>query len=244
MGVAPMKARPLPEARGDETDSQASNPAEVRGRPAKRSMRAAIVAALRDALRRPLAPHRLLYLALRDELTGLYNRRAFRTLASESLRLAHRQQCPLLLFFADVDGLKRINDRFGHGEGDRALSRAAAAFKATFAEKSDIAARLGGDEFVALAVEEPGRGEQDLYRKLHAAMSARGARERRYTLSFSVGVARFVPNQTRSLNELMGQADEMLYRHKRALASCGAPAGADNATSAAGSYAVTAPTPT
>lgn len=213
-----------------------------RALPARYSVRASIVRTVRDALQHQRLQERLLFFALRDELTGLYNRRAFRMLASQSLRLARRQERRLLLFFADVDGLKCINDRFGHGEGDRALTRAAAAFKATFAEKSDIAARLGGDEFVALVLEEPRRGELDLCRRLEAGVTARGAREHRYALSLSVGVARFDPGEARSLSDLMGQADEILYRRKRALAAKAAPAATDPQPLPTGPLAVSAPT--
>jgi diguanylate cyclase (GGDEF)-like protein len=232
----------LPNLRSDDVILQAGKTAGGRGAPAKASVGATIMTAVRDALRCQRVQDKLLHLALRDELTDLYNRRAFRMLASQSLRLAHRQQRPLLLFFADVDGLKRINDRFGHREGDRALSRAAAAFKATFGQQSDIAARLGGDEFVALVVEEPRRVEPDLCRKLHAAVTARGARERRYALSLSVGVARFDPDAALSLSDLMGQADEILYTRKRMLAANGAPAAADRAPLPAAPLAVSAPT--
>jgi two-component system cell cycle response regulator len=171
--------------------------------------------AIRYARRRQRVQEELLYLALRDDLTGLYNRRAFRALASQSLRSAHRLQRQVLVFFADLDGLKRINDRFGHSEGDRALSRAAAGLKAIFSNKSDIVARLGGDEFVALVIEEDGRRADDLCRRLRQSVAALGAGESRYALNLSVGVARSVSERPRSLSELMAQADAALYRDKR-----------------------------
>jgi two-component system, cell cycle response regulator len=175
----------------------------------------AMVKAIRYARRRQRVQEELLYLALRDELTGLYNRRAFRVLARRSLRSAHRLQRQVLVFFADLDGLKRINDRFGHGEGDRALSRAAAGFKATFNNESDIVARLGGDEFIALVIEEDGRRADDLCRHLRQSVTARGAGESRYALTLSVGVARSDSEGPNSLSELMAQADSALYRDKR-----------------------------
>jgi two-component system cell cycle response regulator len=174
----------------------------------------AMVKAIRYARRRQRVREELLYLALRDELTGLYNRRAFRVLAGRSLRSAHGLQRQVLVFFADLDGLKRINDRFGHGEGDRALSRAAAGFKATFNNESDIVARLGGDEFIALVIEEDGRRADDLCRHLRQSVAARGARESRYALTLSVGVARSDSECPHSLAELMAQADAALYRDK------------------------------
>jgi diguanylate cyclase (GGDEF)-like protein len=176
----------------------------------------ALVKAIRYARRRQRVEEELLYLALRDELTGLYNRRAFRVLARRSLRSAHRLQRQVLVFFADLDGLKRINDRFGHGEGDRALSRAAAGFKAAFNNESDIVARLGGDEFIALVIEEDGRRADELCRHLRQSVEARGARESRYALTLSVGVARSDSDRPHSLSELMAQADAALYRDKYA----------------------------
>jgi two-component system, cell cycle response regulator len=179
----------------------------------------AMVKAIRYARLRLRAQEQLLYLALRDELTGLYNRRAFRVLARQSLRAAHRLQRQVLVFFADLDGLKRINDRFGHGEGDRALSRAGAGLKATFNSKSDIVARLGGDEFVALVIEKERRGADELCRDLKQSVAARSARESRYALTLSVGVARSNSDRAQSLSELMRQADAALYRRKRSVDS-------------------------
>lgn len=206
----------LPDLRNEFFDPQAVQEYDDSRRETQGRNRTSMLKAIRYALRRHRLQQRLLRLALQDELTGLYNRRAFRVLASQSLRLAHRMQRHLLLVFADLDGLKLINDRFGHREGDRALSRAAAAIKSAFDGKSDIVARLGGDEFVALVAEESGRDAERLCSDLRSHVAARGAKETRYELSLSVGVARFNPGATRSLSDLLGQADEALYRHKRA----------------------------
>ena len=185
---------------------------------ARRSKRASMLEAIRYAVRQHRVQQKLMDMALTDELTGLYNRRAFRVLASQSLRLAHRMQRRLLLVFADLDGLKQINDHFGHREGDRALSRTADAIKTFFDGKGDIVARLAGDEFVALVEEPPGTDMEQLCSDLRACVAARGAKEHRYELSLSVGVARFSPGSTGSLADLLAEADEALYRHKRARA--------------------------
>jgi two-component system cell cycle response regulator len=156
--------------------------------------------------------HALLQMILRDDLTGLHNRRGFMALATQHLRCASDMGQPMAMFFADVDGLKSINDRFGHGEGDRALARAAACIKQTF-RKSDLTARLSGDEFVALTVEVPGRSTAVICERLQSKLAhCPGAR---YKLSLSVGVAHFDPASPVTLQELMRQADAALYRHKR-----------------------------
>ena len=156
--------------------------------------------------------HALLQMIVRDDLTGLHNRRGFMALAAQHLKCACDMGQPMVMFFADVDGLKSINDRFGHGEGDRALARAAACIKQTF-RKFDLTARLSGDEFVALTVEVPGRSTAEICRRLQSKLAhCPGAR---YKLSLSVGVARFDPASPVTLQELMRQADAALYRHKR-----------------------------
>ena len=86
-------------------------------------------------------------LSMTDELTGVYNRRGFFLLANQQLKIAKRTQMSCCLLFADLDGLKKINDSLGHEIGDRILAEAAYILKQTFRD-SDIVARLGGDEFV------------------------------------------------------------------------------------------------
>jgi diguanylate cyclase (GGDEF)-like protein len=173
--------------------------------------------AARYALRRQRIQQELIHLALRDDLTGLYNRRAFRLLASQSLRLAYRTKRQLLMFYADLDGMKQINDRFGHAIGDRALTRVAACLRKTFRRKTDITVRMGGDEFVALAVAEKGRGPEHLAQQIQENLAEYGNKDLPCTLSLSVGFARFDPEHAQSLTDLVAHADQSLYRQKRAV---------------------------
>ena len=156
----------------------------------------------------------LLQMALRDDLTGLHNRRGFTALATRHLRWARDTGQHMALFFADLDGLKLINDRFGHAEGDRAITLAAACIKETF-RRFDVTARLSGDEFVALIAEVPGRSMEAISRRLQRNLADRSGAELPYTLSLSVGVAHFDPDTPVTLQELMRRADAALYRHKR-----------------------------
>jgi two-component system, cell cycle response regulator len=155
----------------------------------------------------------LLQMALRDDLTGLHNRRGFTALATRYLQWARDTGQQLTMVFADVDGLKSINDRFGHGEGDRAISLAAASIKETF-RRFDVTARLGGDEFVALIIEVPGRSVEMICSRLQTHLADCSGAERRYTLSLSVGVAHFDPEKPVTLQELMRRADAALYQHR------------------------------
>ena len=166
------------------------------------------------AVRQTLLDRELRYLALSDDLTCLYNRRGFFAAATQLLKLAHRNAQRLLLFFCDVNNLKKINDSFGHREGDLALIRVADAFEQTFRD-SDIVARISGDEFAVLAMEASGQSQELILRRLEKNLKTSSASEKRYELSLSVGVARFDPKRAVSLGELMVQADEAMYEQKR-----------------------------
>jgi PleD family two-component response regulator len=124
-----------------------------------------LVRALCYAIERHRMQEQIRSLSLVDELTGLYNRRGFLTLASQQLKLAHRLKKRMLLVFADLDGMKRINDTLGHQEGDKALIEIAKILKETFRE-SDIIARLGGDEFVVLTLEKSVSSDDAITKRL------------------------------------------------------------------------------
>jgi diguanylate cyclase (GGDEF)-like protein len=167
------------------------------------------------ALKQSLLDKELRSLALTDDLTCLYNRRAFLALATQQLKVARRKGQALLLFFADVDNLKEINDSYGHREGDLVLVRTADALERTFRD-SDILARLGGDEFGVLALDASSLNQEVILRRLERTLRNSNADESRYQLSLSVGVARFDSKSCISLGELIAQADEAMYEEKRA----------------------------
>ena len=166
------------------------------------------------AVKQSLLDREFRSLALTDDLTSLYNRRAFLALAGQQLRVARRKEQGLLLFFGDVDHLKEINDTYGHREGDRALMRAADALKQTF-RNSDVIARMCGDEFTVLALEASCENREVILRRLEKNLKGSNADESRYEMSLSVGMARFDPKQPISLEKLMAMADEAMYEKKR-----------------------------
>lgn len=182
--------------------------------PDTQTLRAAAHPAVWCAVKQALLDRELRHLALTDELTCLYNRRGFFAAAAQQLKLASRKEQSLLLLYCDVDNLKKINDSYGHQEGDLALIRTADALEQAFRD-SDILARLGGDEFVVLASEASSQAQEALLRRLEKNLKKSNANESRYELSLSVGVARFDPKRAISLGELMAQADEAMYEQKR-----------------------------
>lgn len=157
----------------------------------------------------------LRFLALTDQLTGLYNRRGFLILGMQQIKISRRNGVPLLLFFADVDHLKDANDAHGHDEGDALLLRCAAVLNNTFRE-SDVIARLGGDEFAVLVAEGANSTCEILRRRLNDSLHDVNAHGGLSPLSLSVGVARFDPRNSTSLSELLTAADRNMYQQKRA----------------------------
>ena len=153
-------------------------------------------------------------LALTDELTGLHNRRGFTALADQQLKLARRSHTPLSIAFVDLDGMKAINDRFGHAAGDDALKDTAALLRASFRD-SDVLARLGGDEFVVLAVGADEKTMQRLQERLFAAVAKTNRETQRpYALSLSLGVVACDVESGATLDQMIEQADQRMYLAK------------------------------
>lgn len=154
-------------------------------------------------------------LSLVDELTGLFNRRGFIMHAEQQLKLARRIDGQLLLVFADLDGLKPINDQLGHKAGDTAIRDAADVLRRCFRE-SDILARLGGDEFAVLATGTDGHAVEVLRQRLHRHIDEHNrSGERPFELSLSVGIIPYDPSEPAPVIELLMRADAAMYENKR-----------------------------
>jgi len=154
-------------------------------------------------------------ISITDALTGLYNRRGLFALAEQQIKSVNRSQQWLSVLYADLDNLKEINDKFGHQEGDAALARAADILRTTFRE-SDIIARIGGDEFVVIIVSDEKRSSQFTFSRLQQKLDAyHAATKAAYTLSLSTGIAMYDPQHPVSFEDLLREADEFMYLHKK-----------------------------
>jgi two-component system, cell cycle response regulator len=170
---------------------------------------------LHYAIERQRLREKLVNESFLDALTGIYNRRGFTNLASQQLRMADRTKRGILLFFVDLDGLKLINDTYGHRTGDQALVETAAILRETF-RRSDILSRLGGDEFAVLAIETDFRYKGIVLKRLQANTEKRNMAENLpYHLSLSVGVATYDPENPCSIDALIETADGLMYEQKR-----------------------------
>jgi len=171
--------------------------------------------ALSYSLERQRLQLQLLNLSHTDDLTGFSNRRGFMALAEHHVKLAYRTGKSFLIGFVDLDGMKQINDTFGHQEGNRALVDTAGVLMDSF-RQSDILARLGGDEFAVLIAEA---GENDIatvLRRIHQKLSSFNANPgRRYNLSFSIGIVPSNATQHSGIEQILSQADALMYQQKR-----------------------------
>lgn len=159
---------------------------------------------------------RLFSLSMTDGLTGLYNRRGFLALVEQQLKFANREDKKMFLMSADLDYLKIINDNMGHQKGDMAIINLANILKETFRE-SDIVARMGGDEFVVFGADTPDTNIEILAERLRGNLKTHNdnVNEPLGELSLSYGFTVYDPKHPRSIYELLSEADELMYQHKR-----------------------------
>lgn len=170
--------------------------------------------AIRYAIERHQMQSELRSLSLTDELTGLYNRRGFSTLANQHLKLARRTGQGFLVVFADLDDLKRINDTYGHNEGDAVLIATANILRNTFRE-SDIIARYGGDEFLVLVTDAGYDDKDSIYQRIHQFVDeVNESKLMNCFLSLSLGVIPVEPSQEINLESIVAEADRALYLDK------------------------------
>lgn len=158
---------------------------------------------------------RLEDLSLTDELTRLHNRRGFMALAARQIAYCRRSGEHFWILFLDLDGLKGINDAWGHGEGDMAIKTLAAALSKAF-RSTDIIGRIGGDEFVVLAANAMWTSLEAIEGRLGQVMEeANLAMARPWRLAASVGGFHSEPDCALLLEEMMESADRRLYEAKR-----------------------------
>lgn len=159
--------------------------------------------------------HRARERAVRDPLTGLYNRLAYEERAAQAFAHWRRYGDPLSLLVLDVDHFKALNDRYGHAAGDRALKAISDVLAGTLRE-SDFLARHGGEEFVALLPKTGRDASASVAEKLRQAVEALQFQyqDQRVLITVSCGAAEFRPGDTPA--SVFERADRALYRAKQA----------------------------
>ncbi|MFW6287536.1 MAG: diguanylate cyclase [bacterium] len=153
-------------------------------------------------------------ISLHDDLTGVYNRRGFYVNAGKYYNKAVKEELDFLMFFIDLDGLKIINDTYGHNEGDIAIKAVTSVLAKSF-RGGDIIGRIGGDEFVVIAKESDQENINCIKERISMYVKYYNDESKKpYPLSVSCGVSIFSPENQTSFESLLSRADENLYTNK------------------------------
>jgi diguanylate cyclase (GGDEF)-like protein/PAS domain S-box-containing protein len=161
----------------------------------------------RDITKRKQMENEMEYLSYHDQLTGLYNRRFFE---EELLRLDVKRNLPLTIIMGDVNGLKLVNDSFGHTVGDELLKKVAEVMTAGF-RSDDVIARLGGDEFVILLPKTNKQEAKEIVRRIKE--KALNEKVESVEISISFGYETKILN-TEKIEDILKKADDNMYEEK------------------------------
>jgi diguanylate cyclase (GGDEF)-like protein len=170
---------------------------------------------LRDLARMVEMEIAAVQLASMDELTLLSNRRGFEALSQHALHVCNRLQKPVSMLFFDLNDFKQINDKYGHAEGDRALTTFSNILMEVFRD-SDVVGRLGGDEFVVLLTSTSKDETSEVLNRLQAMITNHNVTAKRgYDISYSVGTIEYDSNIHSSIADLINAADQLMYIQKK-----------------------------
>jgi diguanylate cyclase (GGDEF)-like protein len=150
-----------------------------------------------------------------DDLTGLYNMRAFSSILQRAFKQAVRHGHPLSVVMVDSDNLKAVNDAHGHEAGNRLLQHLVRCIRDEL-RGSDVMARFGGDEFVILLPETNRRGAQDMSERIRKSVEATrfDIRGGDINSTVSLGIASY-PEDGGNLEVILDKADKAMYRAKQ-----------------------------
>lgn len=165
------------------------------------------IESVRDITRQKQDEERIRYLSYHDKLTGLYNRAFFE---EEIKRLDTERQLPLSIIIGDVNGLKLINDAFGHRDGDELLTSVSSLLKQSCREE-DIIARWGGDEFAILLPQTSETDALQLYKRIKNSCRQAGSYPLQISISLGVATKEHIWQNTQ---EILKEAEDRMYRNK------------------------------
>lgn len=150
-----------------------------------------------------------------DPLCGVYNRGGFMNIIGGRFNECVEYKLPIMISFIDMDGLKYINDTFGHSEGDDSLRKLATAIRSCCGKKN-VCARFGGDEFVVFTQEPTEETSGALERRFeHALEDINRRSDKPYKISASIGSVVLTPKEGDSIEGIIKQADEKMYEAKK-----------------------------
>lgn len=154
-------------------------------------------------------------MSMSDELTGIYNRRGFYVFANRILKAPENEGRQAVVIFGDLDNLKKINDGFGHEDGDYAIITAANVIKSSL-RNSDVVGRIGGDEFAAFAICDDREIISKLPERIKSIAAAHNKESSKpYNVTVSVGIYELVCSPELNIQQFMEFADSALYEDKK-----------------------------
>ena len=158
-------------------------------------------------------------IASSDVMTGLLNRRGFFEILNQNYEKHVKNKKTPEIIYSDVNGLKSVNDSFGHAVGDQLIIDAARILKTVFSE--DYVARIGGDEFIIYRQNSCIEERESLFKKLEFEIKHHNENSQKpYKLAIEAGAARYCPEKNHSVEELISEADNMLYVKKKIAKTC------------------------
>lgn len=163
--------------------------------------------AAQDITERKKAEEKLVYISFHDHLTDLYNRRFFE---EELKRLDKDCNLPISIIMCDINGLKLVNDSFGHYSGDALLKKAAETIKKACREE-DVIARIGGDEFVVILPKTDSDNTQQVSNRIKDLASKEKVANIELSISYGHDTKTL---DTQSIVEIIANAENNMYRHK------------------------------
>jgi len=158
--------------------------------------------------------------AIRDPLTGMYNRHYFNSIIASELSRSDRYKHPLSLMMVDIDGFRAVNNRMGHLMGDEVLQNVARMLEDNVRD-SDRVIRYGGDEFLVLMPETDGQGDSQLVQdrlrqEIGSILEGTDADKLGIHLGLSIGLYSRRPSDNKTLEEILEEVDQRMYADKRA----------------------------
>jgi diguanylate cyclase (GGDEF)-like protein/PAS domain S-box-containing protein len=174
----------------------------------------AVAAQLAVAIRSLRAQAELREVAIRDPLTGLYNRRFFGEVLDRELERSRRYGHPVGVLMIDLDHFRLVNNRFGHQKGDEVLCQIARILVANV-RAVDTVFRYGGDELVVLLPETNGRAMEAATRLRQAVQAWSKTTGFEFEIGLSIGISTYDPCHPRSAAEILEEADQRMYQDKR-----------------------------
>lgn len=158
---------------------------------------------------------KLKYFATIDTLTGSYNRGMGLTVLENEIKTIKKNLGLFSICYIDVNGLKYVNDNFGHFEGDEVLVMVCKFIKVVTGE-NDILCRLGGDEFIILFPNRKKENIEEIIRKIIFNIDIENKKKfRPYNISFSYGIVQVDCDNSKSIDEIIQMADENMYEYKK-----------------------------